>query len=95
MIIRYANGRTIQGVALARTDTSMRVALQGGHDVVQFSNINGRWVSEDCEPVNIGSAAAQASAAEPVSEEEFICTPDLASHLVKLLYQEHEPQEAA
>ena len=88
MIIRYANGRTIQGVALARTDTTIRVALQGCHDVVQFTNMQGRWVSEDCEPVTIGSAAAQTSAAEPVSENDFVCAPDLADRLVRLLYQE-------
>jgi hypothetical protein len=45
--------------------------------------------------VTIASAAAQTSAAEPVSEDDFVCAPDLASRLVRLLYQEAEQQEVA
>ncbi|HXA53187.1 MAG TPA: hypothetical protein VNV86_22875 [Candidatus Acidoferrum sp.] len=52
--IRYANGTVMQGVLLALGDQKIRVALKGSDDVAEYRLVNQRWVSEDCEVVNVG-----------------------------------------
>src|ERR1039457_6109974 len=53
MTIGYRDGKTIEGVTLARTANTMRVAVKGCEDAAEFINVHGTWVSEDCEPVTI------------------------------------------
>ena len=84
MTIRYANGQTIEAVLLSRAEKTMRVALQGSEDVVTLNDVNGTWVSDECEPVEVRFAWQQA-AAGPVSEADFICSPQLAARLIRLL----------
>jgi hypothetical protein len=93
MIIRYANGRTIEGVTLARSETTMRVAVQGRHDVVLLTNVNGTWLSEDWEPVTIGYGSARLEPATRPAEDEFICSPDLANRLRELLLDGARPED--
>ena len=93
MIIRYANGRTIEGVTLARSETTMRIAVQGRHDVVLLTNVKGTWLSEDWEPVTIGYGSSRTEPARRPVEDEFICSPDLASRLRELLLDGSRPRE--
>jgi hypothetical protein len=93
MIIRYTNGRTIEGVTLARSETTMRVAVQGRHDVILLTNVNGTWLSEDWEPVTIGYGSARTEPAACPVDDEFICSPDLANRLRELLLDGARPQE--
>jgi hypothetical protein len=51
IFVKYHNGQTRQGVLLTLGGQSIRVALQGCDDVVEYRQINGRWISEDCEVV--------------------------------------------
>jgi hypothetical protein len=51
IFVKYHNGQTRQGVLLTLGGQSIRVALQGCDDVVEYRQIDGRWISEDCEVV--------------------------------------------
>ena len=50
-IIRYKNGRKLQGILLSLGNDEVRVAIKGGDDAAVFRRISGVWVSEDCEVV--------------------------------------------
>ena len=93
MTITYANGTTVEGIVLARTDGMMRLALRGCGDSVELAaGPEGTWVSEFGETVRIGSTAAQADTAEVL--DEFICPQDLVAHLVDYLDQSAAPLPA-
>lgn len=86
MIIRYADGRTHEAVLLSHTDNTLRVAAENTDDVLVFSDINGTWVSEDCEPVRIDFEWQRHSHEEAVDLADCICPQELASRLVYLLF---------
>lgn len=85
MKIRYQNGTVIEGSTLSRTEETMRVAVKGRDDVMQFTNIHGTWVSEDCEPVILEVGMTRRPGAA-YSDDCFICSPELAGRLVCLLF---------
>lgn len=70
---------------MSRTETTLRAAIEGADDVVEFSNIHGAWVSEDCEPVTIVFAWQRVNFKKAVSEDDCICSRELASRLIRLL----------
>ena len=53
LLIRFKNGKLLQGVMLALCSQMVRVAIRGAEDAAEFRLINRTWVSEDCEPVTI------------------------------------------
>ncbi len=87
MIVRYNDGRTAEAVLVSRTGDSIRVAMPGAEDFVEFREIHGVWVSEDCEPVAIDFALEQIAATPAVSLADCICPPELADRLITLLYE--------
>ena len=86
MTIRYADGRTLEAVVLSRTDNTLRVAAKNTDDVLVFSDFNGTWVSEDCEPVRIEFAWQFHSLEVAVAQADCICSKELASRLMHLLF---------
>jgi hypothetical protein len=84
MTIRYANGKAIEGVTLARTADIMRVAVKGSEDVAEFINVHGTWISEDCEPVTMEYGPGR-NAPTTLSEADCICPRELAARLIDLL----------
>ena len=93
MKITYRNGETVEAVLLAREGDSLKVAIEGADDSVVFSNINGTWVSDDCEPARIEFAWDRRAGTTPVSEEDCICPPELASRLIHLLYTDSDEDQ--
>jgi hypothetical protein len=91
MTIKYQNGQTAEAVILSRTDTAMRVILRSSDDVLALSLLSGTWVTEDCEPVAIEFAVRHT--AEVLNEEDFICSKDLAAHLIHLLLTDSSEDE--
>ena len=89
MIIRYRDGNNIEAVLLSQDDRTLRVAIAGSDDVLELKNLNGTWVTDECEPVQV-TFAWQQSGPAVVSEEECICSPDLAAKLIQML-MEPEP----
>jgi hypothetical protein len=87
MIIRYHDGRTSEAILITRRADALRVAMKGADDIAEFRQINGVWVSEDCEPVTIELAGAQVGPPPAVTFEDCICPPELAARLVAMLYE--------
>ena len=71
----------------------MRIALKGSEDVLEVKNINGTWITEECEPVQVDFAWSGTSLLDEISEDDCICSPELAAKLLHLLFSgEEEPQ---
>jgi hypothetical protein len=86
MNIRYTNGQTFEAVLLSRTETSMRLAPRGHDDIVALTLVNDVWVSDDCEPVQVDFSWTRPAGAGPITEQDCICSRELAAHLIHLLY---------
>jgi hypothetical protein len=85
MTIRYANGKTIEAVLLSRDARSLRAVVPHADDVVEFANVNGTWISDDCEPAHIEFAVPDHTRSESVTEADCLCSQELAARLVELL----------
>src|ERR1700693_3850114 len=85
MTITYADGRTNEAVILSRTENTVRFALNGSEDVAVFTDVNGTWVSEDCEAVQVEFAWQRHLREQSVVEADCICSRDLAARLIHLL----------
>jgi len=94
MTLRYRDGKTIEGVTLARTADTVRVALQGCEDAAEFINVHGTWISEDCEPVTI-EYGSRRNPISTLSEADCICPRELAARLIDLLLTDSSEGEWA
>jgi hypothetical protein len=94
MTIRYDNGQTFEAVLLSKKEDSMRVVLEGSDDVLELKQICGAWISETCEPVQVEYAWMRQTPKPQVTEEECICSPELAAHLIELLNAGDEQSES-
>lgn len=95
MIIKFANGKTVEGFLLARNENAMRVALEGSPDAAEFVEVEGTWLAEDLQPVEITFEWQRVSLEKDVlTEAQCICPQDLAAHLVRLLTIDSEKESA-
>jgi len=86
LTIHYQNGTLTEAILLARTESKMRVAIKDSPDAAVFVSIDGIWINEDCEPVEIEFGWRRPnSPKEPLTEADCICPKELASRLVRLL----------
>ena len=91
--IQYRNGYTVEAVLLTKTETSMRIAVKGADDIMELKQINGAWVTEDCEPVQIQSGLSAKSKGPVVTLDDCICSEELAARLLQLLFDGGEEDE--
>ena len=80
--IRQTNGEMVEGVVLTRTEFKMRVAVKNADDAAVFVWVDGTWISEDCEAVDIEFEWRRHKPREPVTEAECICPKELARRLI-------------
>lgn len=92
MTVTYVNGRTIKAALVVRTDKSIRVVLAGTDDVTEFTQINGAWVSEDCDPVHIEFGGPRRTTRQ-YTEEDFACSKELAARLIHMLLNPEEDED--
>ena len=90
MTIRYANGQTVEAVLLSRTGNLLRAAARGSEDIVEMTQVNGNWITDDCEAVQVTFEWQRLVRVEELSLEECLCSPELASRLIHLLYTSSE-----
>jgi len=95
MILTYANGSRTEAFLLARTENKIRVAVPGCDDPVEFTDIHGVWVSEDCEPVRLEFAWQGKTRQEVLTEADCVCSHELAARLIHLLWSGDEGEELA
>jgi hypothetical protein len=94
MTIQYSQGKAREAVLLSRTETTLRAAVAGADDVLVFSNVNGVWISEDWEPVQIVFEWQRGNFKANVTEADCICSQDLAARLIRLLFSEESATPA-
>jgi len=87
MFITFSDGSNREAQICQQTETTMRVAIQGVYDLMDFTCIRGQWVSENCEPVVIEFAWQRMPAREIATEADCICSKTLASHLIESLWR--------
>jgi len=86
----------IEGFLLSRHENTMRVALQNSQDVVEFVDVQGNWLSEDLEEVHITFEWQRSvQSEEPLSDGAFVCSQELADHLIRLLESDSDEEETA
>ena len=95
MTVEFQSGQTKQGLLLARTENTMRVALEDTADTMEITNVNGVWVTDDCEPVRITFAWQAKATPAPVEEADCICSPELAARLTQMLFAQEEERVVA
>jgi len=83
--IRRGDEKTVEGVVLSRTEYKMRVALKDADDAAVFVCVDGTWISEDCEPVEVYWDWWRRPPKEPASESNCICPKELAARLIHSL----------
>ena len=55
MIVRYPGAGSVAAVLLGASGNIIRLAMDGWDDVAEFRLVNGEWLSEDNETVDIDS----------------------------------------
>jgi hypothetical protein len=95
MTIKNSDGRTFDAVLLTRTENTIRAAMEGADDVMEFTNIRGTWVSADCEPVTIQFAWELCDRKPAITEADCCCSPELAARLLHLLFSDSSEDEIA
>jgi hypothetical protein len=89
MILQYANGSSRKAALMNRTDTGMRVVVEGYDDTILLNRVNNTWVSDDCEAVQV-SFEWEGRPAAPLAEEDCVCSPELAAALLRALFGPEE-----
>ena len=92
MRIEYPNGKTSHAALLLHEEHRVRAAMQIGDDVVEFTEVNGTWFTEDGTPVLLAFEWQSRTLPVPV-ESDCICPAELASRLLHLLYAGGDGQE--
>jgi hypothetical protein len=93
MTITYSNGRSVEAVLLARSETTIRVALEDTENVMEFSDIDGTWRSADCEPVLIEFAWQKLDRKPAIAEADCCCSSELAASLIQSLFADSSEDE--
>lgn len=86
MFITYPDGTTVEGILLSRVENKIRVAQQGSDDVMEFTDFDGIWISEDLEVVKIEFAWEGKTPEQLVTEADCVCSEELAARLLRLLF---------
>jgi hypothetical protein len=85
MIIRYPNGEAREGVVLSSTENVMRLAMSGHDDILELYLVNGRWIAEDCRPVEVETAWDARMPIPSDLEDGFLCSREDADLLLSLI----------
>src|ERR1035437_3846740 len=76
--------------ALARRKRNPRHCAGCG-DVLAFTRIHGTWISEEIEPVAIEFAWQRRRTSPAISEDDCVCSKELATRLIQSLFRGCEP----
>ncbi len=86
MTITYADGKTVEAFILSRTEETMRVAVKDDFDAKLFTCIEGAWISECGELVEIDFEGWRQTYGGQVFEDDWICPNEVAVRLMDCLF---------
>ena len=90
--ITCPHGSVLEARVLSHKDNEIRAVAAGYDDALLFTCINGTWISEEIEPVNIQFAWKRFSASHVTSEDNCVCSKELAARLIHSLSVGSEPE---
>jgi hypothetical protein len=85
MTIIYSDGRRVEAVILTQAENEMRVAPRDAEDALTLTDRNGRWFTDDCEPVQIAYAWEKRAPQIP-DEQDCVCSRELLDELLRRLH---------
>jgi hypothetical protein len=92
--ITYPNGIILEAIVLSHDEHAIRAAAAGCDDVLAFTRIHGTWISEEIEPVTIEFDWQRRRTSPAISEDDCVCSKELATRLIESLFRGCEPKEA-
>jgi len=84
--ITYSNGIVLQATVLSHHQHELRAIAAGCDDVLAFNCIHGIWISEELEPVTIEFGWLRRGAHPVWSEDDCVCSKELATRLIQTLF---------
>jgi hypothetical protein len=93
--ITYPNGTLLKAIVLSHEEDEIRAIAAGCDDVLAFTRFHGAWLSEEIESVSIEFEWQRRGASPALSEDDCVCTKELAARLVQTLLGACERDEAA
>jgi len=87
--VTYPDGTADEGVLMARYGNTVRVAIRDRDDISQFTCLDGTWLSEGRQPVQI-DFEQQDAARSPVSEADYTYSQELEALLIHVLLSQDE-----
>src|ERR1035438_7378574 len=94
MTITYPNGTVLEAVVLSHEEHEIRAAVAGCDDVLVFTRIEGIWISEEIEPVTFEFEWQRRAAPRAWSEDDYVCSKELAHRLISTLFGSGEATQA-
>jgi len=94
MTIRYLNGLSLQATLLLRTDEFMRVAPEASDNVVELFLVDGLWITDDGDLVQVEFAYERRPAVPAPTADNCICPKEFAAELIHMLFAGEDEPEA-
>jgi hypothetical protein len=92
MTLRFQSGLVKNALLLSRGEDVIRVALEDQEDAIEISRLNGVWVTQECEPVELGHAEPDRPSSTQ-DDADCICPPEVVAQLIHLLFSGDDEQE--
>ena len=94
MTITCPHGTVLEASLLSQHDNEIRAAAAGCDDTLVFTRFHSTWVSEDLEPVVIQFAWQRCKPFPVTSENNCVCSKELANRLIHSLLHGSDPEMA-
>src|SRR5450755_2955694 len=94
MTVTYPNRTALEAIVLSHEEHEIRAIAAGCDDVLAFTRIDGTWISDDEQPVTIEFVWQRQKASRVPSEDDCICSNELAARLIRKLFTGSEPEKA-
>jgi len=90
--ITCPHGTVLEARLLSHQDNEIRAVAAGCDDTLVFTRFNSTWISEELDPVVIEFAWQRRRTFPVTSEDNCVCSKELANRLVQSLLRGSEPE---
>ena len=94
MTITYPSGTVLKAIALSHGENEIRAVAAGGDDVLECTRVHDAWIPEEMETVTIEFARQRRQRSPSISEDDCLCSKELATHLIAMVISGCERGEA-
>jgi hypothetical protein len=90
--ITCPHGTVLEARLISHQDNEIRAVAAGCDDTLVFTRFRSTWVSENLDPVAIKFAWQRSAPSHATSEDNCVCSKELANRLVQSLVHGCEPE---